>query len=300
MGSAEPTEVNVRIGSRDARRVRVAATISLRQGEGNCIALLHDLSVTGARIETQSARLKIGEIVHLNLPSLPAERRAKVAWTAGASAGVQFSSSLDRETFHSLSRALQRTDAVIDLPVRRHSAAVPHARREVEAEGRRKRAEVAIAANCRPEKGQRGFVVMVDLTPEGCCLFRRDIELNVGQKITLQPECLTAFSATIQWSQGHLAGVRFENPLYPAMFEHLAKTYPWPLPEAPKRSLAPHAHIPEGVQRELTRMIARAEDAFRNRVASRDVLTTRPPIIGSRPGIGSRGTDGKLARLFLG
>ena len=161
------------------------------------------------------------------------------------------------------------------------------------------RADVSIGANCRTATGRRAFVAMIDLTTAGCCLFGRENPLTVGQNVTLHPECLAPIRGTVQWSRGSLAGVRFENELYPAVFEHLARTHPWSLTESAKLALDRHVDVPATVQRELTRMIARAEDMFRKREVTTDVLTTRPPIVGSRPGIASQETDQKLLKLFL-
>ena len=161
------------------------------------------------------------------------------------------------------------------------------------------RAEVSIGANCRTATGRRAFVAMIDLTAAGCCLFSRENPLTVGQNVTIHPECLAPIRGTVQWSRGSLTGVRFEAELYPAVFEHLARTHPWNLSESAKVALDRHVDVPATVQRELTRMIGRAEKMFRKREVQTDVLTTRPPIVGSRPGIASQETDRKLLRLFL-
>jgi hypothetical protein len=148
------------------------------------------------------------------------------------------------------------------------------------------RAEVAIGATCRTPGGRRGFVVMIDLTGEGCCLFGLHIAVTAGQQLSLQPECLGALKATVQWSKGSLAGVMFESALYPSVFAHLASTYPWPLSEPAKLAVNPDEHFSQAARRESRRMIARAEKAYNYRNAQRDVLTTRPLILGSRPGVG--------------
>lgn len=168
-------------------------------------------------------------------------------------------------------------------------------------EGRRRaaRAEVSIGANCRTATGRRAFVAMIDLTTAGCCLFGRENPLAVGQNVTLHPECLAPIRGTVQWSRGSLAGLRFENELYPAVFEHLARSYPWSLTESAKLALDRHVDVPATVQRELTRMIGRAEKMFRKREVTTDVFTTRPPIVGSRPGTASQETDSRLLKLFL-
>lgn len=141
---------------------------------------------------------------------------------------------------------------------------------------------------------------MIDLTPEGCCLFGRELTIGPGQKVTLEPECLRGLKATVQWAKGSLSGVLFQTSLYPAVFEHLASTYPWPLSEPAKEALGPGGDLSDAAQRELVAMIDRAEKAFRNRNSQKDVLATRPPIVGTRAGLAPQASDRNLSRLFLG
>ena len=101
------------------------------------------------------------------------------------------------------------------------------------------RAEIALGASCRTDTCRRVFVAMIDLTLTGCCLFGRESPFTVGQKVTLHPECLAPMKGTVRWSRGPLAGVLFDNELYPPVFEHLARTYPWSLSEPAKHALIP-------------------------------------------------------------
>jgi hypothetical protein len=166
-------------------------------------------------------------------------------------------------------------------------------------EQRDERAEVAIGVKCGTEAGRRAFVAMIDLTVAGCCLFAREARFVVGQKIILHPECLAPVKGTIQWSRGPLTGVKFDSALYPAVFEHLARTHPWRLPESAKRVFDSNTDIPAAVQRELSTMIDRAEDVFHKRDAPKDVFVARPLITGSRPGLARQQPDRKLVNLFL-
>lgn len=161
------------------------------------------------------------------------------------------------------------------------------------------RADVAIGATCRTEMGRRAFVVLIDLNASGCCLFSRVNMLSVGGKVTIHPEGLAPIKATVRWQTGSLAGLGFESPLYPAVADHLARTHPWRLSESAKTALDRKVDMPPAVVGELMRMLDRAERAFKDRGVSTDILTTRPPVIGSRPGTAPQSTDRKLMRLFL-
>lgn len=170
---------------------------------------------------------------------------------------------------------------------------------KIQTKRRSLRAEVGIGANCRTDTGRRAFMAMIDLTAAGCCVFGREVVLTVGQKVTLNPDCLAPIRGTVRWSRGSLAGLEFENELYPAVFEHLARTHPWHPSETAKRALDGQADIPATVQRELVRMIGRAEEKFRKRDTHKDVLTTRPLIVSSRPGTAPQEADHRLVKLFL-
>jgi hypothetical protein len=163
---------------------------------------------------------------------------------------------------------------------------------------RDQRADVAIGAKCGTDAGRRAFVAVIDLTVAGCCLFSREAPSVTGQKVILHPECLAPLKGTVQWSRGPLTGVKFDRELYPAVFEHLARTHPWRLPESVKLTLDRDVSLPAAMQHELRTMIDRAEDLFRRR-DSHDVLVSRPSVTGSRPGLARQQPDRKLIDLFL-
>jgi hypothetical protein len=102
MGCAEPDGFKLRMGSREAERVRVFAVLDVRTETGNCAVVISDLSTTGARIEAQINQFRLGDVVSLRLPLLPAEQRAEIVWSAGTTAGIRFCASLDLMTFRLL------------------------------------------------------------------------------------------------------------------------------------------------------------------------------------------------------
>lgn len=159
------------------------------------------------------------------------------------------------------------------------------------------RAAVAIGASCRTDNGPRAFVAVIDLTVAGCCLFSPESPFKVGQNVMLHPECLAPIRGTVRWVRSSLAGLSFEKELYPAVFEHLAQTHPWQLSESAK--LPCDVDMPSSLKRELLKILARAEEKFRKSNEPKDVMTSRPPLIGTRPGLARQATDGKLMQLFL-
>lgn len=164
---------------------------------------------------------------------------------------------------------------------------------------RSKRAEVAMGATCRTDTGRKSFVAVIDLTPAGCCIFAREEGLVLGEKVTLRSDGISAIKGVVKWTNGLMAGVAFDKELYAPVFEHLARTHPWRLSEMAKDALNCNATVPAVVQRELNRMIDRAEKVLRERDASHDVLSTRPLYVTPRPGFAPKQTNPGLVRLFL-
>lgn len=107
MGCAEPDNFEIRIGSRDAERMRVVASVDALCRNFTSLVLVLDLSVTGVRIEAQFPRFHLDDVVRLRLPFLPTERPGEIIWTDGVRAGVRFFHPLDISTYRILSKVMQ-------------------------------------------------------------------------------------------------------------------------------------------------------------------------------------------------
>lgn len=107
MGCAEPDDSDVRIGSREAERVSVYSFVDAICGDVTIMVLVHDLCITGARIEMRESRLRTGGVVRLRLPLLPAEQAGEIAWAEGDLAGIRFYQPLNPATFRVLAKAMQ-------------------------------------------------------------------------------------------------------------------------------------------------------------------------------------------------
>jgi hypothetical protein len=79
-------------------------------------------------------------------------------------------------------------------------------------------------ARCRGD-GSREFVAVANLTADGCCIMTKQPCLTKGAWVTVQPETLSSLRSQVQWTSGCFAGLRFENPLYGPVYEHLARTF---------------------------------------------------------------------------
>lgn len=69
--------------------------------------------------------------------------------------------------------------------------------------------------------GVHAFRVRVfDLSPEGCKV--EFVERpSVGERVWVQFDGLASITATVRWVDGHYGGVRFDHPLYEAVFRRL-------------------------------------------------------------------------------
>lgn len=83
---------------------------------------------------------------------------------------------------------------------------------------------VSIVAGLRLAVGQRFMVSVIDLSPIG---FRIETgnHIELGSKVHLAIPGLNSLPAVITWSNNPIYGCAFLNPLYPAVFEHIAGKY---------------------------------------------------------------------------
>ena len=70
--------------------------------------------------------------------------------------------------------------------------------------------------------GVHGFRVRAfDLSPEGCKI--EFIELPaLGERVWIKFGGLDAVEAVVRWIDGHIGGLEFVRPLYPAIFDRIA------------------------------------------------------------------------------
>lgn len=74
------------------------------------------------------------------------------------------------------------------------------------------RQAVELLAQCRSATGKSGFVVITDLTGEGCRLFSKSLPLSKGLHVQIRPEKSDCLAGVVRWaSRGH-AGIEFVNP----------------------------------------------------------------------------------------
>ena len=91
-----------RIGARKAERFAVFACADAKYSGAKHRLRVHDLSLSGVRVETKDRILEAGDWIRLQLP-IVGEQLGQVIWHRGRTSGVQFAHDLSRED---LTRAL--------------------------------------------------------------------------------------------------------------------------------------------------------------------------------------------------
>ena len=71
----------------------------------------------------------------------------------------------------------------------------------------------------------RQDVTVSDLSVAGCKIESLYLRLDVGGKIFLRPEGLEGRACTVMWCNERAAGVRFDQPLHPAVLANLCQMH---------------------------------------------------------------------------
>lgn len=87
------------------------------------------------------------------------------------------------------------------------------------------RLQLVLPARCRSRSGFLDRVVISDISEGGCRIDSLALVLGVGDLVVVRPEVLEGLTGAIRWVKGHSAGIAFDRPLYPAVVEHLHRTF---------------------------------------------------------------------------
>ena len=71
-------------------------------------------------------------------------------------------------------------------------------------------------------------VELFDLSVHGCCL-SPPVRLEQGDRLSLRLPQLAAMPAKVAWADGWMAGVRFDHPFHPAVYDHVARRLAGPI-----------------------------------------------------------------------
>ncbi|WP_120078387.1 PilZ domain-containing protein [Aurantiacibacter odishensis] len=79
---------------------------------------------------------------------------------------------------------------------------------------------ISVIGKMRTGTGKRD-VTIVDLSERGCRIFDRMGLLTPGKTVTIKIGPVGPIDATIRWQERPYAGLLFDNPLYPAVLDHI-------------------------------------------------------------------------------
>lgn len=82
------------------------------------------------------------------------------------------------------------------------------------------RHDISIVGKLRTGSGKRD-VTIVDLSERGCRIFDRMGYLEPHLAVTIKIGPVGPIDATVRWHDQPYAGIRFDNPLYPAVLDHI-------------------------------------------------------------------------------
>ena len=83
-----------------------------------------------------------------------------------------------------------------------------------------------IGGVAKTSQGARHALAITDLSVTGCAVHATIHPLKPGSAYGLKISGLETLGSTAAWSDGKSAGLLFENPLHPAVADHLARLHP--------------------------------------------------------------------------
>ena len=89
-------------------------------------------------------------------------------------------------------------------------------------ERRAERVPVACDVEFKRHAGSRYHVELLDLSPEGCCI-SPPIRVEIGEEIWLRIPKMEPVHGKVAWVKEWKAGVEFDRPFYPAVFEKVVE-----------------------------------------------------------------------------
>lgn len=90
---------------------------------------------------------------------------------------------------------------------------------------RAERRSVELTAQCRTQSGLRDKGHITDISAEGCCVITNELFVRLGARVVIRPDGMEGLTGVVRWINGNRAGVEFDQPLYPAVLDHLVARY---------------------------------------------------------------------------
>ncbi len=83
------------------------------------------------------------------------------------------------------------------------------------------RFEISVQGRYRTGTGVARDVPILEMSEAGCRFYDRFGRLSPGAEISVRIETIGPIVATVKWSEDHIIGVQFQQPLYGPVFEHI-------------------------------------------------------------------------------
>lgn len=83
---------------------------------------------------------------------------------------------------------------------------------------------VEIHGRYRTGSGNPRDVIVTDLSENGCRIFDRFCNLDVGRFITVRIGSIGPLGAKVRWRENNVAGLHFVEPLHPRILDHMRFT----------------------------------------------------------------------------
>lgn len=94
------------------------------------------------------------------------------------------------------------------------SSSIPDRRRD----GRQR---IQMSVRCRIAPGQSPEVWLTEISVTGCQIAIREGLLTLGQPVVIKAKGLEGLPGAVRWVLNESAGIAFEQPLHPAVLDHL-------------------------------------------------------------------------------
>ncbi len=114
---------------------------------------------------------------------------------------------------------------------------------EVRVYRRSERLRVTYFARCKKPAEAECDVVIVNVTPEGCCISLNGAVMQLDQHILIRLETGESLNGTVRWLRDGQAGILFEEFVDPKRLEYLRRNH--------STFLSEHEWTDEPVQRSL-------------------------------------------------
>ncbi len=83
------------------------------------------------------------------------------------------------------------------------------------------RFDISVQGRYRAGNGLARHVPILEISETGCRFYDRFGRLTAGAKISIKIETIGPIFATVRWCMDHIAGVKFERPIYGPVFEFI-------------------------------------------------------------------------------